>query len=267
MKITEFITEDISDFDFVWKSKRELYVFPKGTDHSDINNAAGWVSVLNNGNGTASIGDATIHQEFRRQGLASEMYKRLAAAGYNIVKSDEVSAMGQSMWSGFNRKGLAKGDKFVAEDDAEHQEALEKTGFWGKQAAGCIFLAMDTKRLCLNHRSRDVEQPGTWGTWGGAIDSGENPMVACQREVREESGYTGPLKMIPLYVFSHPSGFKYYNFLAIVKTEFVPVLDWESQGYSWVNFGKWPKPMHPGLVSVLKDPASVATIKLKAQGK
>lgn len=115
MRAKQFVTESISDYDFVWKSKREIYVFPKGTDHSDINNAAGWVSVLNNGNGTASIGDITIHEEFRRQGLATEMYKRLAAAGYNIVKSDEVTAMGQSMWAGFNRKGQAKGNKYVTE--------------------------------------------------------------------------------------------------------------------------------------------------------
>ncbi len=115
MRAKQFVTESISDYDFVWKSKREIYAFPKGTDQSDINNAAGWVTVLNNGNGTASIGDITIHKEFRRQGLATEMYKQLAAAGYNIVKSDEVTAMGQSMWAGFNRKGQAKGDKYVTE--------------------------------------------------------------------------------------------------------------------------------------------------------
>lgn len=149
----------------------------------------------------------------------------------------------------------------LLESDEEHQKALDATGFWGKQAAGCIFLAADTGRLCLAHRSRNVEQPGTWGTWGGAIDEGEDPSRACMREVKEESGYSGPAKMVPLYVFSHDSGFRYYNFLAVVASEFTPVLDWETQGSKWFDFGKWPKPLHPGMVSVLQDPASVKVIK------
>jgi 8-oxo-dGTP pyrophosphatase MutT (NUDIX family) len=151
--------------------------------------------------------------------------------------------------------------EFIQENEADHRAALEKTGFWGKQAAGCIFLAMDTGRIGIAHRSAQVQSPNTWGTIGGAIDSGENPKVACAREVKEESGYTGDLRLIPLFVFSHLSGFRYYNYLAIVPKEFEPQTDWETQGFGWFDFDKWPSPLHPGLVTLLSDSESMNTIK------
>ena len=55
------------------------------------------------------------------------------------------------------------------ESDAEHAAALEKTGFWGKQAAGCIFLARDTGRYLIAHRSPYVQEPNTWGRGSRAI--------------------------------------------------------------------------------------------------
>lgn len=151
------------------------------------------------------------------------------------------------------------------ESDAEHQAALDKTGFWGRQASGCLFLAQDTGRICLAHRSRMVEQPGTWGTWGGALDPGEDPAQAVRREVREEAGYMGDLKLMPLYVFRHSSGFVYHNFLALVSTEFTPELNWETQGFRWVEFGDWPEPLHMGVKMILSDAPSVQTINTEVE--
>lgn len=153
-----------------------------------------------------------------------------------------------------------RAQEFIIENDAEHRQALQQTGFWGRAGAGCLILARDTGRICIAHRSQEVEQPGTWGTWGGAIDQGEDPKMAAAREVREEAGYHGKLQMIPLYVFKHQSGFRYYNFLAVVDKEFNPSLDWETQGYVWTEFGKWPKPLHHGLQSLLADPDSLKII-------
>jgi len=146
---------------------------------------------------------------------------------------------------------------FVSEgnDDADHQKTLQKTGFWGKAGAGCLFFARDTKRFLVAHRSAHVEQPNTWGTWGGAIDSGEDPVEAVKREAAEETGYTGHVEIEPLYVFKKDQ-FRYYNFLVIVDEEFKPHLDWENQGYKWCKWGEWPSPLHFGLVSLLKDSMS-----------
>lgn len=154
----------------------------------------------------------------------------------------------------------------VSESDTEHYDTLLKTGYWGRQAAGCIFLAQDTGRFCIAHRSQAVLEPGTWGTWGGAIDSGEDPAEAVRREVAEEAGYTGPMKLIPLMVFQAPGGtFQYHNFLAVVPAEFDPRLDWETQDYRWVEWGEWPEPLHPGMRALLADGASTKTMQQYAQ--
>jgi len=146
------------------------------------------------------------------------------------------------------------------DDDAEHQDALDKTGFWGAQGAGSLIMARNTQRFLIAHRSRAVEQPGTWGTWGGAIDKGEDPETAARREVIEEAGHAGHLVMLPLYVFVKGT-FRYSNFLAIVDDEFKPELNWETQGFRWCQWGQWPKPLHFGLAAVFNDSASVATMK------
>ena len=145
-------------------------------------------------------------------------------------------------------------------NDYDHAQALDQTGYWGKQAAGSIFLARDTKRFLIAHRSRRVEQPGTYGTWGGAIDEGEDPETAARREAVEEAGHQEQIVMLPLYVFRDKS-FRYSNFLAIVDHEFEPVLNWETQGYEWCEWGHWPQPLHFGLKAVFADVASRATIQ------
>lgn len=155
---------------------------------------------------------------------------------------------------------IAKADD-IKENDEEHSQALKQTGFWGRRAAGCVFMAMDTGRVCVAHRSSAVEQPGTWGTWGGAIDGNEDPAVAVRREVREEAGYTGAMRLIPMYVFEHSSGFKYFNFLALVPHEFKPMLNWETAGSDWFDLDSLPSPLHPGLVKLLADSASMATMQ------
>lgn len=139
-------------------------------------------------------------------------------------------------------------------DDEAHQKALKDTGYWGAAGAGCVFKSKKTGRYLLAHRSQYVLEPNTWGTWGGAIDSGEDPETAVRREVEEESGYTGPAEYRKLWTFKAPNGkFRYYNFLVIVPDEFTPELDWENQGYRWVAGGDWPKPMHPGLKALLDN--------------
>jgi 8-oxo-dGTP pyrophosphatase MutT (NUDIX family) len=145
-------------------------------------------------------------------------------------------------------------------DDHLHAQALEDTGFWGEQGAGAIFLAKSTNRILIALRSESVEQPHTWGSWGGAIDSHEDPLKAAVREAEEEAGYTGGIDAAyPLFVFKKES-FRYHNFLLVVEDEFQPHLNWENDGYRWCEFGEWPSPLHFGLHSLLGDKNSVETI-------
>lgn len=141
---------------------------------------------------------------------------------------------------------------FDEHPDAEHFDALRKTGFFGAAGAGCIFLARDTGRILIAHRSEYVQEPNTWGVWGGAINRGEDPLQAVQREAHEETGNGGPFEFVPLYVFQSGT-FRYFNFLCIVDEEFSPHLDWETQGFKWCEWGDWPQPMHFGLKALLSD--------------
>lgn len=145
-------------------------------------------------------------------------------------------------------------------DDEDFYVARDETGFFGRQAAGCIAMAKTTGRILIVHRSAQVDQPHTWGNLGGAHDAGEQPVDAARRELHEETGYNGSVQMIPLLVFKSGT-FKYCNFLAIVEDEFVPDLGWEADDHVWAEWGKWPSPLHFGLQSLFSDSASAKAIQ------
>lgn len=161
---------------------------------------------------------------------------------------------------------VVKDDEYYAKnyDEPEHAKALDQTGFWGKQAAGAIIMANSTGRILLAFRSAEVQEPHTWGVWGGAIDDGEDPLDGAYREATEELGGVRVERAIPLYVFKSGS-FQYFNFLFIVGDEFSPNPSeehgWETEGHDWVEFGNWPSPLHPGLKALFSDPASIAKIE------
>ena len=156
--------------------------------------------------------------------------------------------------------GLLESEEDDYDNHSDHSNALGRTGFWGREGAGCIFFAQSTGKFLINHRSYSVLEPGEFGVWGGAMDRGETPENAVRREVSEEAGYHGAYKLIPIFVFQKES-FRYSNFIAVVEEEFTPVLDWESQGFVWAEFGKFPKPMHFGVKAILNDPKSVEIMK------
>ncbi|HOS15595.1 MAG TPA: cell wall hydrolase [Bacteroidales bacterium] len=129
--------------------------------------------------------------------------------------------------------------------------------YWdtGHGACGCIFIAKDTGRILLSRRSSMVDyEPNTWGTWGGKIDEDESVLQALDREVEEETGFSGRYKVTPLWTYDDPrAGFKYYNYLVVVPEEFRPELNWESSGFEWCEWGDWPEPLHFGMIALLKN--------------
>lgn len=133
-------------------------------------------------------------------------------------------------------------------DEEKNWDALDKTGFWGEAAAGVLPYCEETGNFLFALRSEYVQEPLTWGLWGGAIDTRESPKIAAVREFREESKYIGKVtKIIPIAIYKHESGFKYYTYVLVVPQEFKPRLNWESRGYKWVAYPKWPHPLHPKL--------------------
>ena len=150
-------------------------------------------------------------------------------------------------------------------DRHAHKQALRETGFWGRAAAGCLIQARETGRILIPHRSEHCQQPHTWGTWGGAIDSGESPEDAVLRELAEEAGFAVPEEIIPLCVYKHRSGFRYHNFLVIVAVEFKPKINWETQAFDWFEYDNWPEPAHFGLKALLADEESAAILQKRSR--
>ena len=145
-------------------------------------------------------------------------------------------------------------------DDKDHAATQRETGFWGKKGAGVLPYCSSTKRFLLGLRSGEVEEPLTWGTFGGALDGGENIEKGAIREFREETKYKGPLTMTPLLVFKSGS-FAFHNFLAVIPKEFNPKLDWENTAHAWRRWNDFQHPQHFGLVALLQHKESLATIK------
>ncbi len=140
--------------------------------------------------------------------------------------------------------------------DAPHYEALERTGFFGAQAAGAVTIAADTGRMMLVLRSEQVLEPGTYGNNGGAHGTEETPLEAAIREHLQETGWTGGfLARIPALRFVAP-GFVYSNFVFVVPHEFDPELGWEATDATWCTLDDLPSPLHFGIEALLDDPES-----------
>ena len=118
----------------------------------------------------------------------------------------------------------------------------------GQGAAGIILYAKDTGRYGLQQRSDDINDPGMWAAWGGGREPGETLEQCARRELGEESGYAGPIKLH--HLADNP---KYTTFIGVVPHEFEPRANDEWKDYCWVEAGDWPAPMHPGVAAALKN--------------
>lgn len=113
-------------------------------------------------------------------------------------------------------------------------------------AAGCILYAEDTGRWGFQQRSDTVTDPGVWSTWGGGRQKGETLAQCVRRELAEEGGYLGPLKLELLDNNGH-----YATFVGLVPQEFKPQLNSEAKSWCWVDAGDWPHPLHDQLKPLL----------------
>lgn len=136
----------------------------------------------------------------------------------------------------FNKSGIFEMKHVKA---FEHWTDDFNGSFWGKAGAGVLVICTKTNRMLLGLRSENVEEPGTLGIFGGKVDDREkNFEKVALRELYEETGYDGNIKMIPAYVYKTTGKikFEYHNFIGLVEEEFKPILDWENEDAFWMTY-------------------------------
>ena len=130
--------------------------------------------------------------------------------------------------------------------------------------SGGLFLAKDTKRFLLLHRTQK-KTSGTWGLVGGKKEPTDlTPVDALTREVQEEVGKVPTFKkIIPLELFiSNDQHFQYNTYVIVVEKEFIPTLNFEHSGYAWCSFDQWPRPLHQGVKNSLSNKINRAKLEL-----
>lgn len=143
------------------------------------------------------------------------------------------------------------------EDDFTDYEKAQEGGFWGSKASGILPIAKDTGKILIGLRSESVNEPLTWGNFGGAIgvdDYGRgekelSPSDNARKEMMEEVGYKGSMELVDSFVFEK-NDFIYYNFLGIIPnqhdiSESNSELNWEVNELKWVTLDELEN--HPDL--------------------
>lgn len=127
--------------------------------------------------------------------------------------------------------------------------------------SGALFYSLKTKRFLFLHRTQG-RQNNLWGLVGGTNESAETPWEGLQREIEEEIGTVEIKKTLPLETFvSNDEKFSFHTYVCVVENEFIPTLNYEHDGYAWVSFGRWPKPLHQGLRNTLNNKNNVQKLE------
>jgi 8-oxo-dGTP pyrophosphatase MutT (NUDIX family) len=128
--------------------------------------------------------------------------------------------------------------------------------------SGALFYTLDTNRFLFLHRAKG-KRADLWGLVGGTNEGSETPWEGLRREITEEIGFEPEIKKtIPLETFISPDArFHFHTYLCLVKQEFIPQLNDEHNGYAWVSFSKWPRPLHQGLRNTLTSKTNIAKLE------
>lgn len=136
------------------------------------------------------------------------------------------------------------------------------------ESCGALIYCTTTHRYLFLLRSGS-KHAGSWGLVGGKIEPGETVAQGLLREISEEIGnVVSDPKLIPIEKFtSENKNFIYHTFLITVDLEFIPILNHEHSGYSWVPLENYPKPLHPGVWRTFNFKSVVEKLRTVAQIK
>ena len=127
---------------------------------------------------------------------------------------------------------------------------------------GAFVYSKSTKRFLFLLRQGRQRWAYHWGIVGGKQEKYESPIQALEREAWEEIQVEFTTTPTPVdHYVSEDGNFAFHTYLYIVDEEFVPTLNDEHCGYAWVPLEKFPRPMHPGVFSSLKEEDTIARLK------
>lgn len=119
------------------------------------------------------------------------------------------------------------------------------------RGAGALIYCPPTGRFLLVKRSKYGDEPNTWCGLGGGVEADETDEEATRREIWEEAGFDGDMKLIHMNEHTPNPEFTFHNYFGIVDREFEPELNHEHTDYQWVT--EWPTEMHPGLMESINE--------------
>ena len=128
--------------------------------------------------------------------------------------------------------------------------------------SGALFYTLETKRFLFLYR-KNGKRSNQWGIVGGTNEGVETPWEGLQREITEEIGSIPPIiKTIPLETFiSSDQQFRFHTYLCVIRSEFIRYLNNEHDGYAWVGYENWPRPLHHGLRNTLQSKINRAKLE------
>lgn len=102
-------------------------------------------------------------------------------------------------------------------------------------APAVTYAAGEDEFLLLKRTDEKDVYPGVWEFPGGWVEDDETPREAAQRELREETGFTGDVRVVgdPHVVRGDYGEFKVHPVLISVQQQ-EPDLTWEHVAYRWM---------------------------------
>lgn len=104
-----------------------------------------------------------------------------------------------------------------------------------RPGAGVLVVAHDTGRVLLGKRSGRVSSPHTLAAFGGSAEKIDaNPAQTALRELYEETGYRGPIRLEVAREVTEGRSVG-LMFIGLVPFEFDPRLNLEHDAAGWVR--------------------------------
>lgn len=127
----------------------------------------------------------------------------------------------------------------------------------GKKTIGAGVLAIDknTGEILLIKRSMLVPNPNKWAVVGGKKDEEDkDTREAAVREFNEEVQPDTAYKLSKLPFFINENKYlKFYTYLGIFDSRFVPVLNEENIDYGWFNLDDLPEDLLPACKMMFQE--------------